>query len=117
DGGVRGDEGGDAAAGRAPGRVTSFPRRGRIAIKSAFRRTRHRVLGRCRTAENIDARRPQELAIVRVRRNDHVFTKTAAEFDLSAGLMSENVFHQERDAAKWTVTQNLFVQVLDPIGI
>src|SRR5215510_9722108 len=106
-----------SSAGGTAGRVTSLPRRGRIAIKSALRRAGHRVLGRCGTAENIDARRPQKLAIIRVRLNDHAFTKTTAEVDLSPSLMSKDVFHEERDAAKWTVAQSLFVQAVDPITI
>ena len=98
-------------------RVARLPGIGSVAIERALRRTRHRILRRRRAAKILPPAARNSFADMAVRLGDHASAKAAAELDFTAGFVSKDVLHQERNTAKRPVSQRPFIEILNPIGI
>ena len=106
-----------AAAGRAARRIALLPGVGRVAEHGALGGRRHRVLGRRRAAQDVDARGPEQLGEVRIGLHQHALAQARAELDFAALLVAEHVLDQERHAAEGAVAQLLLVEAVDAVGI
>src|SRR5579862_2783222 len=93
------------------------PGRGCVSVERVLGGPGHRVFRRVAAADDVEARRAEELRHVRVRLAHHALAEAASELDLAPGLVAEHVLDEEWHAAEGARAEALLVEIVDAIRI
>ena len=106
-----------AAAGRAAGGIAALPRVRGVAEHRALGGRRHGIFRRRRAAEDVDARRLEQVDEIGALLHPHAGAQARAELDDAALLVAEHVLDQQRHATERAVAQGALVEMLDAVGV
>src|SRR5262249_14278244 len=106
-----------AAAGGPAGGITALPGIRGVAEYRALGGRRHGIFRRRRAAEDVDARRLEQIDETGALLHRHAGAQARAVLDDPALLVAEPVLDKERHAAERTVAEGALVEPLDAVGI